>query len=102
MPVALYDSTRPAAINEKIAPETAPLTVRVRNFSTTSPSPSGEARTQTGWIGGSQEPPIRHPHERVLLLALHQARVALERHHLLVGGALDLQHRSAVGRDEVH
>ena len=34
MPVALYDSTRPAAMSEKMAPVTAPLTVRLRNFST--------------------------------------------------------------------
>ena len=34
MPVALYDSTSPAAMSEKIAPVTAPLTARLRNFST--------------------------------------------------------------------
>ena len=34
MPVALYESTRPDAMSEKIAPVTAPLTVRLRNFST--------------------------------------------------------------------
>ena len=70
MPVALYDSTSPAAINEKMAPETAPLTVRLRNFSTTSPSSSGSVTRRSAnadrRIGGPQEPPIRRPLERLL------------------------------------
>src|SRR4029450_107541 len=34
MPVAVYERTSPAATREKIAPVTAPLTVRLMNFST--------------------------------------------------------------------
>ena len=62
MPVAPYDSTRPAAMSEKIACwYTAPLTVRVRNFSTTSPSEEARLLNSTGrrFVGIADPSPVR-------------------------------------------
>ena len=54
IPVAVYDSTSPAATSEKMAPVMAPLTVRLRNFSTAG-CPSGGVVRQVR-AGGSQGP----------------------------------------------
>src|SRR5690349_4384883 len=72
----------------------APLTVRLRNFSTAG-CPS--AVEWEGRAGGSHGPAGSTTH-----LFLDDARVAAEGHDLVVRRAGDLQHRCAVGRDLVH